>query len=62
MGQIDILVVYKGPKRDDAFKIIKKTIGLSGLKPHVYTDEEYREMKDMLDKMLGEKSVVIFDE
>ena len=62
MGQIDILVVYKGPKRDDAFNIIKKTIKLSGLEPHVYTEDEYRKMKDVLSKMLGEKSVVIFDE
>ncbi|MCD6236824.1 MAG: nucleotidyltransferase domain-containing protein [Thermoplasmata archaeon] len=61
-SDIDILVVYKDPKRDDAFKVIKKTIGLSGLEPHVYTEEEYREMKDVLNKMLGERSVVIFDE
>jgi predicted nucleotidyltransferase len=39
-SDVDLLVVYRGPRRDDAFREIKLTLGIPGLEPHVYTEEE----------------------
>ena len=58
-SDIDLLVVYAGEKRDDAFAVVKKTIALSGLEPHVYTEEEYDRLKPTLDRMI-EGGVVLF--
>lgn len=40
-SDIDLLVVYKGEPRKDAFSIVKKIIDLPELEPHVYTESEY---------------------
>ncbi len=40
-SDIDLLVVYKGEPRKDAFSIVKKIIDLLELEPHVYTESEY---------------------
>lgn len=58
-SDIDLLIVYEDPLRDDAYKIIKKTIKLKGLEPHVYSLSEYREMESTIKKMI-ENGIVIF--
>ena len=58
-SDIDILVVYEGPIREDAYKIVKRTIKLKGLEPHVYSLEEYRQMEKVIAKMT-EGGVVVF--
>ena len=40
-SDIDLLIVYKGPKRRDAFNIVSKTLGIRGVEPHVFTVEEF---------------------
>jgi hypothetical protein len=51
-SDIDLLVVYSGEKRDDAFAVTKKTIAVPGLEPHVYTEDEYSKLKTTIDKMI----------
>jgi hypothetical protein len=34
---VDLLVVYDGEKREDAYALVKKTLDILGLEPHVYT-------------------------
>ena len=41
-SDIDLLVVYEGVKRDDAYKIVWDTISLKNLQPHVYNVDEWR--------------------
>lgn len=50
-SDIDLLVVYSGQAREDAFAIVKTTLGLQGLEPHVYSEEEYRSLQPTLDRM-----------
>ena len=50
-SDVDILVVYRGEKRDDAYAVVKKTLDIPRLEPHLYTEEEYERMKETLDKM-----------
>jgi uncharacterized protein len=58
-SDIDVLVVYKGSAREDAYALCKKTIDLPGLEPHVYSEDEYEEMKQTLARMV-EGGVVLF--
>ena len=42
----DLLVIYRGKERKDAYAIIKRTLGLPRLEPHVYSDSEYKKMTE----------------
>lgn len=50
-SDVDLLVVYEGPARKDAYMIVKKTIEIPRLEPHVYSLKEYEEMKETVTKM-----------
>lgn len=41
-SDVDVLVVYDGPPREDAFALVKKAIPQVGVEPHLYTTEEAR--------------------
>lgn len=60
-SDVDLLVVYRGKRRDDAFSIVKKVFDIPRLEPHLYTEEEYEDMKNTLDKMI-EDGVLLFPE
>jgi len=47
----DLLVVYRGKERKDAYATVKKTLGVSRLEPHVYSGSEYEKMKKTINKM-----------
>jgi len=57
-SDIDLLVVYGGEKRESAFAIIKKTVAIPGLEPHVYTEKEYHQLKDTIDRMIKDADVI----
>lgn len=50
-SDIDVLVVYAGDARPDAFAIVKTALGLRGLEPHVYSEDEYRSLQPTIDRM-----------
>jgi hypothetical protein len=58
-SDVDLLVVYQGKVREDAYAIVKRFIDLPRLEPHVYSKEEYSRMKSTIDKMI-EKGLVLF--
>lgn len=51
-SDIDILVVYAGPQRPDAYARVKRTLSLPGLEPHLYTQAEYEQLSETLHKMI----------
>lgn len=51
-SDIDILVVYKGKERKDAFAIVKKTLNIPLLEPHVHSENEYKKLKRIIDQMI----------
>jgi hypothetical protein len=51
-SDIDVLVVYAGTPRDDAFAIVKRTFGLRGLEPQVLTEEEFQSVWSTWQAML----------
>lgn len=58
-SDIDLLVVYQGPPREDAFAIVKKTMNIPALEPHVYSEEEYRRLERQIARMT-EGGIVLF--
>lgn len=51
-SDIDLLVVYAGPSREDAFALVKRTLDVRGLEPHAYSEQEYERVKTTLERMV----------
>ena len=58
-SDVDLLIVYTGHGREDAFAIVKKVMALRGLEPHVYSEGDYMTVKPTIDRMT-EEGVVLF--
>ncbi|MCS7240205.1 MAG: nucleotidyltransferase domain-containing protein [Candidatus Bipolaricaulota bacterium] len=50
-SDVDLLVIYRGKLREDAFRVVWETLDIPGLELHVYTEEEYAKLKETLDRM-----------
>jgi uncharacterized protein len=51
-SDVDLLVVYKGQENREAYAIVKRAFDIPNVEPHVYTEKEYEEMKDTIEKMI----------
>jgi len=58
-SDVDLLVVYQDPAREDAFAVVKKVLGIPGLEPHVYTEGEYRQAQQRIARMT-EGGIVLY--
>lgn len=58
-SDIDLLIIYEGANREDAYALSKKLLGIPNLEPHVYCAAEFREMKQTIDKMTR-NGIVLF--
>lgn len=50
-SDVDLLIVYEGEGRKDAFALAKKTLDIPLLEPHVYSENEYEECGDLIARM-----------
>jgi len=50
-SDVDLLVVYRGQPREDAFALTKKALDVPGLEPHVYAEGEFERAKDRIQRM-----------
>jgi predicted nucleotidyltransferase len=51
-SDIDLLIVYEGEPREDAYKMVRRTMKIRRLEPHVYAEEEYAQVKATVDRMI----------
>ncbi|MEW5768594.1 MAG: nucleotidyltransferase domain-containing protein [bacterium] len=58
-SDIDLLIIYKGKRREEIYSLSKRLLGILGLEPHVYCSEEYEEMKQTIDRM-AKDGIVLF--
>ncbi len=58
-SDVDLLVVYRGAPREEAFALVKKTFDVPRLEPHLYTEEEYRRLERVIAPMV-EGGVVLY--
>jgi uncharacterized protein len=57
-SDIDLLVVYAGAVRDDAYALVRRTLDLRRLEPHVYAEEEYTQVSETLERMVQDGATV----
>lgn len=50
-SDVDVLVVYDDPPREDAFALVKKTLPLRNVEPHVYTRTEAEQRASTIARM-----------
>ncbi|MEM3553952.1 MAG: nucleotidyltransferase domain-containing protein [Candidatus Bathyarchaeia archaeon] len=50
-SDVDLLVVYRGEPRHDAFQLVWEILDIPGLEPHVYTEREYQSLRETLERM-----------
>ena len=58
-SDVDLLVVYRGKERKDAFATVKKTLDIPLLEPHVHSEDEYEGLKGTIGRMIAD-GVVLF--
>ncbi len=51
-SDIDLLVVYAGAVRGDAYALVRRTLDIRRLEPHVYAEEEYAQVSETLEHMV----------
>ncbi|MGH7324203.1 MAG: nucleotidyltransferase domain-containing protein [Candidatus Rokuibacteriota bacterium] len=50
-SDVDLLVVYRGQPRPDAYGVVKRALGVPRLEPHLYTEAEYTAARVTVDRM-----------
>jgi predicted nucleotidyltransferase len=50
-SDVDLLVVYAAPPREDAYKVVRRSLHLRGLEPHVHSEAEAAALRPTLDRM-----------
>ncbi|MGQ0568223.1 MAG: nucleotidyltransferase family protein [Armatimonadota bacterium] len=50
-SDIDLLIVYKGEPRADAYASVRRTLEVPRLEPHLYTLDEAAEQEDTIRRM-----------
>ncbi len=59
-SDIDLLIVHDNTSKD-VYTLVKKVINLYGLEPHTYSYEDYRSMKDTIDRMVKD-GIMLYNE
>jgi predicted nucleotidyltransferase len=59
-SDVDLLVVYKGGPRDEAYALVREELASPRLEPHLYAESEYGEMRDTIARMVA-GGLVLFD-
>lgn len=58
-SDVDLLIVYEGKERKDAFATVKKILDIPLLEPHVHSEDEYEILKRVIGRMIAD-GVVLF--
>jgi len=57
-SDVDLLVVYQGEENDQAYATVKGVFRIPRLEPHVYSEIDYLQMKDVVQKMIRDGVVI----
>lgn len=60
-SDIDLLVVYLDPPRDDAYHLVRQSLRLPCLEAHVYSEGQAEALKSTLERMTR-NGVLLFPE
>jgi hypothetical protein len=59
-SDIDLLVIYSDPPRDDAYQKVRRSMDIPGLEPHVYSETEAAQVAETLSRMTA-KGIVLLE-
>ena len=62
-SDVDLLVVYKGQERGDAYKIVMDEVRLPRLEPRIYTQEQFEHLRAESPKfaeVLSKEGITVF--
>lgn len=59
-SDIDLLLVYRGEARPDAYALAKRILALPWLEPHLYTEREYQALSTILERMTRD-GIVLYE-
>lgn len=51
-SDVDLLVIYRGEPRPDAYALTKRELGVPRLEPHLYTEAEYEAVASTVGRMV----------
>ncbi len=51
-SDVDLLVIYRGAPRPDAYALVKRALAIPRLEPHLYTEAEYETVRPTVDRMV----------
>jgi len=51
-SDVDLLVIYEGEEKKEAYATAKRVLNIPRLEPHVYPEYEFEEMKDVVKNMI----------
>ena len=52
-SDVDVLLVYSGKERPDAFADAKRLLDIPLLQPHVYSEKEYEALRETIERMIA---------
>ena len=55
----DLLIVYNGVEREDAYAFCKRTLGIPRLEPHVYSVREYLESRRTMRHIIKDSIILM---
>ncbi len=58
-SDVDLLIIYRGGSRADAYALTKKCLSIPRLEPHLYSEEEYESMKETIHQM-SDEGILLF--
>ena len=58
-SDIDLLIVYAGEPRADAYALIKRTLNIPSLEPHPYAEAEYQALAPTIERMVAGAVVLL---
>jgi len=61
-SDIDLLVVYAGRPRADAYGLVKRALNIRRLEPHVYAEEEYEQVRMVVERMIRDGISIVPEE
>ncbi len=58
-SDIDLMVVYAGPFREGAYRLVRQKLNVLGLEPHVFSEEDVQEFGPVIQRMTREGIVLL---
>ena len=58
-SDIDLLVVYSDPTREDAYQEVRRCMDIPGLEPHVYSETQATQLESTLARMSANGIVLL---